>query len=197
MFFLVSIARRLSDPLGEYVKVDPKHIGVGMYQHDINDNLLTESLNEVVMECVSFVGVDVNTASAALLKHVAGLTETRAENIIKHRLENGPFKSREDIKKVKQIGSKTFTQCAGFVRIDPLTAGISAYNLLDSTWVHPESYGLAQKIIKKCNISTDIIGSKKCIKKINEFEKLHSLEDLAKMFSSPAERVRLINYILK
>lgn len=165
---IVSIARRLSDPLAELVKVEPKHLGVGMYQHDVNEKLLLDSLNEIVMECVSFVGVDLNTASVALLKwvfcffllislveyrfntfrHIAGLNATRAENILKYRMENGPFKSRDELKKVKSIGDKTFTQCAGFVRIEPLTANVTKYNLLDSTWVHPESYRTAEKIMK-------------------------------------------------
>lgn len=127
----VSIARRLNDPLSEYVKIEPKHIGVGMYQHDVNEKMLTESLNEVISECVSFVGVDINTASLSVLKwvflkyivhtllkiiiyrHIAGLTEKKAEKILQHRAEKGLFKTRDDILKVKSIGEKTFVQCAG------------------------------------------------------------------------------------
>ena len=121
----VSIARRLQDPLGEYVKIEAKHLGVGMYQHDINEKILAETLDEVVIECVSFVGVDINTASISLLSHVAGLTAKKADHIIQHRMKNGPFTSREQLMKVKYIGDKTFVQCSGFLRIEPLTAGIS------------------------------------------------------------------------
>lgn len=187
----VSVARRLADPLAELVKIEAKHLGVGMYQHDINERHLSESLNEVVMECVSFVGVDVNTTSSALLRHVAGLTESRAENICKYRTENGPFQSRDELKKVKLIGSKTFEQCAGFLRIVPSTTGRTAnYNVLDSTWVHPESYTLAQKIMRKCNVQKENIGTVPFIAKINEFSNKISIDDLAKEFKAPKERVR-------
>ena len=107
----VSIARRLNDPLCEYVKIEPRNLGVGMYQHDINPKDLTDTLDQVVMECVSFVGVDLNTASSALLSRVAGLSLKKAEMILQHRAENGTFKSREDLLKVKGIGPKIFTQC--------------------------------------------------------------------------------------
>ncbi|XP_064596790.1 S1 RNA-binding domain-containing protein 1-like [Liolophura sinensis] len=115
----VSIARRLQDPLAELVKIDPKHIGVGMYQHDVSDSLLHKSLDSVVEECVSFVGVDVNSGSECLLRRVAGLTETRAKNIVAWRQTNGPFVNRMQIKLVKGIGEKSFVQCAGFVRVLP------------------------------------------------------------------------------
>jgi competence ComEA-like helix-hairpin-helix protein len=162
-----------------------------MYQHDINEKQLTESLDEVVMECVSFVGVDINTASVSLLGHVAGLTEKRAEHIIKHRSQNGPFKSREDLKKVKFIGEKTFVQCAGFIRIEPLTAGVTKYNLLDSTWVHPESYELAEAIMRKCDLSNREIGSASFIDKIKRFAATSSSEMLEKYFEEPFERVNI------
>lgn len=122
-------------------------------------------------------------------RHVAGLTAVRAENIIKHRTEKGPFKSREELKKVKQIGEKTFTQCAGFVRIEPLTAGIDKYNLLDSTWVHPESYDIAKRIITSSGLTLDQIGSAICIAKVKEFEQKNPLHVLAKDMSMPEERV--------
>lgn len=111
----ISIARRLNDPLNEFVKVEPKHLGVGMYQHDLNEKVLSETLDEVVMECVSFVGVDINTASKDILSHVAGLTNLRAEKILSYREENGPFRNRKDLLKVKSIGEKIFSQCAGWV----------------------------------------------------------------------------------
>jgi competence ComEA-like helix-hairpin-helix protein len=186
----VSIARRLSDPLCELVKVEPHHLGVGMYQHDINEKQLIESLNEVVMECVSYVGVDINTASVCLLSHVAGLTAKRAENVVKHRQQHGPFKSREDLKKVKFIGDKTFVQCAGFVRIEPLTAGVKDdYNFLDSTWVHPESYELANMIMRRCDLTNSSVGSGRFIEKIKRFAAVSASEALEKEFKQPFERV--------
>ena len=161
-----------------------------MYQHDINEKILSESLNEVVMECVSFVGVDINTASVTLLKHIAGLTAVRAENILKYRNENGPFTSREELKKVKQIGPKTFVQCAGFIRIEPLTANVTEYNILDSTWVHPESYDLAKSILKKVKLSLKDVGSKACIEKITSIASKQFVTTLADDLKKPEERVR-------
>lgn len=197
--YTVSIARRLNDPLGEFVKVEPRHLGVGMYQHDVNEKLLTESLNEVVMECVSFVGVDINTASVALLRHVAGLTATRAENIVKHRTDNGPFRSRTELQKVKQIGAKTFVQCAGFVRIEPLTAGggsgstTTPLNRLDSTWVHPESYELAARIMRKVPMAPHEIGTTDGIARMTAFARSSDgrAAQLATEMRLPEERVSL------
>lgn len=120
---------------------------------------------------------------------MAGLTAVRAENIIKHRTENGPFKSREELKKVKQIGDKTFTQCAGFVRIEPLTAGIDKYNLLDSTWVHPESYDIAKRIITSSGLTMDQIGSAVFIAKVKGFAQKNPIHALAMDMSMPEERV--------
>jgi competence ComEA-like helix-hairpin-helix protein len=172
----ISIARRLLDPLCELVKIEPKHIGVGMYQHDVNEKMLKGSLDEIVSECVSFVGVDLNVASLSLLKHVAGLTEKRAEAILKHREENGAFKSRKELMKVKSIGPKTFTQCAGFIRINALTAGTKEIDPLDSTNVHPESYDKARAIIKECGLKMDDIGSGKFVRKIQEYQKKEEIE---------------------
>lgn len=196
--YTVSIARRLGDPLGEFVKVEAKHLGVGMYQHDVNDKLLTESLNEVVMECVSFVGVDINTASVTLLRHVAGLTAVRAENIIKHRNEHGPFRSRDELKLVRQIGEKTFVQCAGFVRIEPLTtsgdrSSPDDYNPLDSTWVHPESYDLAAHIVHASGSSVKKIGSPECIAAIQAFVgSSNACAEMAQRFGQPVERIQSV-----
>ena len=139
----VSIARRLQDPLAELVKIDPKSIGVGQYQHDMNQKRLSMTLDQVVESCVSSVGADLNTASQALLTRIAGIGEKLAKNICDYRLENGRFKSREELKKVKGLGKRAFTQCAGFLRVP---GGDEA---LDNTAVHPESYGAARKLLKK------------------------------------------------
>ena len=140
----VSIARRLQDPLAELVKIDPKAIGVGQYQHDMPQARLDETLSGVVEDCVNAVGVDVNTASAPLLRRVAGLNATTAKNIVKYREENGPFTGRKQILKVPKVGPKAFEQCAGFLRV-PESAAI-----LDHTGVHPESYKAAEKLLSLC-----------------------------------------------
>jgi len=138
----VSIARRLQDPLAELVKIDPKAIGVGQYQHDMNQKRLGQTLAGVVEDCVNSVGVDLNTASAALLSHVAGINTAIAQNIVVWREENGSFKSRKELLKVSKLGAKTFEQCAGFLRIP------GAKNILDNTSVHPESYEGCEKLLK-------------------------------------------------
>ena len=137
----VSIARRLQDPLAELVKIDPKSIGVGQYQHDMKPARLDESLTGVVEDCVNSVGVDVNTASHSLLSYIAGINATRAKNIVKYREENGEFKSRSEILKVPRIGAKAYEQCAGFLRVP------SSKKILDNTGVHPESYDAAEKLL--------------------------------------------------
>jgi uncharacterized protein len=139
----VSIARRLQDPLAELVKIDPKSIGVGQYQHDIAESTLTRSLNAVVEDCVNAVGVEVNTASAPLLARVSGVTTTLAENIVKHRDVHGPFKSRLDLKQVARLGAKAYEQCAGFLRIRGGT------DPLDSSGVHPEAYSVVRRILTR------------------------------------------------
>ena len=138
----VSIARRLQDPLAELVKIDPKSIGVGQYQHDMPQARLGEALDGVVEDCVNAVGVDVNTASAPLLARVAGLTQTTAKNMVKYREENGPFTTRKQILKVPKLGPKAFEQCAGFLRVP------ESKSPLDNTAVHPESYAAAQKLLE-------------------------------------------------
>ena len=137
----VSIARRLQDPLAELVKIDPKAIGVGQYQHDMPPKRLDEALSGVVEDCVNAVGVDVNTASASLLEHVAGLGGATAKNIVKYREANGPFTARRQILKVPKLGPRAFEQCAGFLRVP------ESKNVLDNTAVHPESYGAAEKLL--------------------------------------------------
>lgn len=138
----ISIGRRLQDPLAELVKIDPKSIGVGQYQHDVNQKQLSESLANVVEDCVNHVGVDLNMATPSLLRYIAGINETVAKNIVEYRDENGKFTNRKQIKKVKKLGDKAFTQCAGFLRIP------GGDEPLDNTAVHPESYTVAQAILK-------------------------------------------------
>ncbi|MEY5047724.1 MAG: hypothetical protein RLZZ175_1083 [Bacteroidota bacterium] len=138
----VSIGRRLMDPLAELVKIDPKSIGVGQYQHDVEQNKLKHMLDDVVMSCVNAVGVEVNTASKQLLTYVSGLGPALAQNIVEYRNANGPFKSRTELKKVPRLGEKVFEQAAGFLRIN------NAKNILDSSAVHPESYAIVEKMAK-------------------------------------------------
>ena len=145
----ISIARRLQDPLAELVKIEPKAIGVGQYQHDMKQARLTEALGGVVEGCVNGVGVDVNTASYSLLSYVSGINTTVAKNIVKYREENGEFKTRAQILKVPKLGEKAFTQCAGFLRIH------DGKQVFDSTGVHPESYAIAEDLLKRFGFSTE------------------------------------------
>ena len=150
-----SIARRLQDPLAELVKIDPKSIGVGQYQHDMNQKKLSEALSGVVEDCVNKVGVDLNTASAPLLSYISGISGAIAKNIVAYREENGRFTDRKQLLKVAKLGPKAFEQCAGFMRIQNGT------NPLDGTSVHPESYEAAEKLLKKQGFSLeDISGGK-------------------------------------
>lgn len=149
----VSIARRLQDPLAELVKIDPKSIGVGQYQHDMKPARLDEALGGVVEDCVNSVGVDVNTASYSLLSYVAGINTTSAKNIVRYREENGEFTSRAAIKKVPRIGDKAFEQCAGFLRVP------GSKEILDITGVHPESYPAAKKLLEKFGYTVDDVKS--------------------------------------
>lgn len=151
----VSIARRLQDPLAELVKIDPKAIGVGQYQHDMNQKRLDESLGGVVEDCVNNVGVDLNTASAPLLSYVSGISTAIAKNVVEYREENGKFKARNELKKVKKLGNKTFEQCAGFLRIT------DGENILDNTSVHPESYKAAKLLLEKMGYSLEDVRAKK------------------------------------
>ncbi|NSW90764.1 MAG: RNA-binding transcriptional accessory protein [Firmicutes bacterium] len=169
----VSIARRLQDPLAELVKIDPKSIGVGQYQHDMNQKRLDESLRGVVEDCVNRVGVDLNTASPSLLSYVSGINAGLAKNIVEYREEKGKFKSRDELKKVKRMGDKTFEQCAGFLRIP------EGENVLDNTAVHPESYQAALKLLKFMGYSIEDVKNRKLgdmRKKIEE----KGIENIAK-----------------
>ncbi len=158
----VSIGRRLMDPLAELVKIDPKSIGVGQYQHDVGQAKLQEALDEVVMSCVNAVGVEINTASRHLLTYISGLGPQLAQNIIDYRMEKGPFRSRQEIQKVKRMGTKAFEQSAGFLRIK------NAENPLDSSAVHPESYHVVEKMAKdlNCNVQ-ELISNENKRKEIN------------------------------
>ncbi|MGR5363395.1 Tex family protein [Vibrio mediterranei] len=161
----VSIARRLQDPLAELVKIDPKSIGVGQYQHDVSQTMLAKRLDAVVEDCVNAVGVDVNTASAALLTRVAGLSSTLAQNIVDYRDENGRFEARTTLKKVARLGPKAFEQCAGFLRI------MNGKNPLDASSVHPEAYPVVKTIAEKTGRKVQtIIGDSSFLKSINAID---------------------------
>ena len=161
----VSIGRRLMDPLAELVKIDPKSIGVGQYQHDVNQKLLNEELGHVVESCVNAVGVELNSASEQLLSYVSGVGPQIASNIVKYRNENGGFKSRKQLLKVPRLGEKAYEQCAGFLRIH------DAAQPLDASAVHPESYHIVEKMAKKLNVEVrELIGNKELIAKINPKE---------------------------
>lgn len=170
-----SMARRLQDPLAELVKIDPKSIGVGQYQHDMNQTKLSEQLEAVVEDCVNKVGVDVNTASAPLLSYISGVSKTVATNIVKYREENGSFQSRRELLKVPKLGPKAYEQCAGFLRIR------EGKEPLDNTGVHPESYEAAKSLLKLLGYTEEDIRNgktKEIVKKLKE--KSRSLEDLRK-----------------
>jgi uncharacterized protein len=157
----VSIGRRLSDPLAELVKIDPKSIGVGQYQHDVDQNKLKEQLDSVVMSCVNAVGINVNTASKSLLSYVSGIGEKMAENIVAYRSENGPFEDRKQLKKVPRLGEKAYQQAAAFIRIK------DGKNPLDNSAVHPEAYAIVEKMAKDLGVKTsDLIANKEKIAQI-------------------------------
>ena len=172
----VSIARRLQDPLAELVKIDPKSIGVGQYQHDMKPARLDEALTGVVEDCVNSVGVDVNTASHSLLSYIAGINSTSAKNIVKYREENGAFKSRAEILKVPRIGAKAYEQCAGFLRVP------DSKFILDNTGVHPESYEAALKLLNKFEYTQEDVKANKLSMLRVKAEK-YGLKKLAEEFS--------------
>lgn len=194
----ISLAKRVLDPLCEMVKVDPKHLGVGMYQHDISEKKLESELDEVVSECVSNVGIDINNAPLRILKRVAGLTDSRAKAIIEAREKKGSFVNRDELKSVKGIGPKTFQQCAGFIKIIPATIiakkGKSKFqtNKLDQTIIHPEDYNTAKKILSRNGLNPDDIGSSELINKLTEFMRTQNLLLIAKDIGIPLETLKLI-----
>lgn len=180
----ISIARRLMDPLSELVKIDPKSIGVGLYQHDVDQNQLSESLDHVVESCVNAVGVDLNTASSSLLKYVAGINSRVADNIVKHREEKGKFHSREELKSVKGLGINAFVQASGFLRIP------DGDTFFDRTAVHPESYSAAEKLLDALHldlnaIQTDGSALKKAVKQSDT-----KMSDLATLCNSGQETLQ-------
>lgn len=190
-----SIARRLQDPLAELVKIDPKSIGVGQYQHDMNQKKLSGALGGVVEDCVNKVGVDLNTASASLLEYISGISKVIAKNIVSYREENGRFLTRAQLLKVAKLGPKAYEQCAGFMRIN------DGKNPLDGTSVHPESYGATKKLLEKLGYQPeDIRGGKLAgiSKKIGDYKKLAAeleigtmtLQDIVKELEKPARDPR-------
>ncbi len=187
----ISIGRRLLDPLSELVKIDAKSIGVGQYQHDVNQNRLKDSLDNVVQSCVNYVGVDVNTASKHLLTYVSGLTATTAKNIVEYRGKNGAFKSRSELLKVSMLGPKAYEQCAGFLRIP------GAENPLDNSAVHPESYGIVEEMAQKMSCTVgDIIARSDIRKQINakdfisETAGAYTIDDILKELEKPGRDPR-------
>lgn len=187
----VSIARRLMDPLAELVKLDPKSIGVGQYQHDVDQNALKRSLDDVVMSCVNGVGVEVNTASKQLLSYVSGIGAQIADNIVKQRNETGPFKSRDDLKKVPRLGSKAFEQAAGFLRIN------DAANPLDRSAVHPESYPIVEKMAQDLNCTVSDLMTNELLRKKIDLQKyvtetvgIPTLKDIVNELNKPGRDPR-------
>ncbi len=187
----VSIARRLQDPLAELVKIEPKAIGVGQYQHDVNQTQLARKLDAVVEDCVNAVGVDLNTASAPLLARVAGMTKTLAQNIVEYRDENGRFESRAELKKVPRLGPKAFEQCAGFMRI------ADGKNPLDASGVHPEAYPVVEKILQATAQSIqDLMGNAGVVRQldakqfIDEQFGLPTVQDIFKELEKPGRDPR-------
>ncbi|MCO4814553.1 MAG: RNA-binding transcriptional accessory protein [Flavobacteriales bacterium] len=193
----VSIGRRLMDPLAELVKIDPKSVGVGQYQHEVNQTRLKEALDDVVISCVNTVGVDVNTASEYLLSYISGLGPTLAENIVAYRKENGRINSREELKKIKRLGSKAFEQAAGFIRIK------NGKNPLDNSSVHPESYAIVKAMAKKINTPMDhLIGEKEKVDKLDwkDFSTIDKItfddviKELKKPGLDPRKKVKVLEF---
>ena len=185
----VSIGRRLMDPLAELVKIDAKSVGVGQYQHEVNQTQLKEALDDVVISCVNTVGVDLNTASPYLLSYVSGLGSTLAENIVAYRTENGGIKSRDELKKVKRLGEKAFEQAAGFLRVR------DAENPLDNSSVHPESYKLVSSMAKKLKVDIkELLGNEELLKAIKktDFPDIdgYTFDDIIKELKKPGRDPR-------
>ncbi|WP_081936466.1 Tex family protein [Veillonella montpellierensis] len=180
----VSLARRVQDPLAESVKIDPKSIGVGQYQHDVNQKQLSHTLDQVVETVVNHVGVELNTASPAILQHVAGISGTVANNIVAYRQEHGTFTSRKELLKVARLGPAAFTQCAGFLRIQ------SASNALDATSVHPESYALAERIVDELGFTVEDLHDKEALQNLQIRLPLVDVEQMAHTLNAGVPTVR-------
>ena len=170
----VSIARRIQDPLAELVKIEPKSIGVGQYQHDVNEKALDEKLSEVVVDAVNNVGANLNTASESLLSYISGLNKTIAKNIVTYRNEHGKFNSREELNNVSKLGPKTYEQCVGFLRV------YEGFEELDETSIHPESYDIAKKVLKYLDINVKDLGKNIAIEKVSKA----NAKQLAEMYNS-------------
>lgn len=190
-----SMARRLQDPLAELVKIDPKSIGVGQYQHDMNQKKLSEALGGVVEDCVNKVGVDLNTASVSLLEYISGISKTIAKNIVDYREENGKFTSRSQLLNVAKLGPKAFEQCAGFMRIS------DGKNPLDATGVHPESYDATKAVLEKLGYTMEDVKNRNVVgisKKVSDYKALAdeagvgeiTLRDIVKELEKPARDPR-------
>jgi uncharacterized protein len=187
----VSIGRRLADPLAELVKIDPKSIGVGQYQHDVDQSLLKKKLDEVVESCVNSVGVELNTASVSLLSYVSGIGPALAQSIVRHRVFHGPFRTREDLKNVEGMGPKKFEQCAGFLRIR------DGINPLDASAVHPERYALVEKMARHLNCEVaELVSNPEKVKKIDkkifldDNTGIHTLNDIISELEKPGRDPR-------
>ena len=190
----VSIARRIQDPLAELVKIDPKSIGVGQYQHDVAQNKLNKSLEDVVVDAVNKVGVNLNTCSTSLLSYVSGLSKSVAKNIIDYREKNDKFTSREELKKVAKLGPKTYEQCVGFLRI------LEGKNPLDMTGIHPESYDIANKLLAIMGLTTKDLGTEAMKEKVAELDRIelvkslnvdrYTLDDILDAFVAPLRDIR-------
>jgi uncharacterized protein len=172
----VSIGRRLQDPLAELVKIDPKSIGVGQYQHDVTAKKLDESLKGTVEDCVNNVGVDLNVATPSLLTYISGINSSIAQNIVAYREENGKFKSRKELLKVKRLGAKAFEQCAGFLRV------LESKEALDNTSVHPESYDVAKNLLRLLDYTEEELKNKR-LRDIDKRAEVSGIEDLAEKLS--------------
>ena len=187
-----SIARRVQDPLAELVKITPESIGVGQYQHDMNQKKLKEALGGVVEDCVNAVGIDLNTASAPLMEYVSGISKVVAKNIVQYREENGSFKERKELLKVPKLGPKAYEQCAGFLRIR------DGKNPLDNTGVHPETYDAAKELLKKTNSSLEDVRSGSAVIFIKDYKKMAeelgvgeiTLTDMVKEMQKPGRDPR-------
>ena len=190
----ISIARRIQDPLAELVKIDPKSIGVGQYQHDVTQSKLNKSLDDVVVDAVNKVGVNLNTASISLLSYVSGLSKAVSKNIINYREQNGKFYSREELKKVAKLGPKTYEQCVGFLRI------IDGNNRLDMTPIHPESYDKALELLKILKLDVSYLGTNEIKEEISKLDKteiskklsidMYTLNDILDAFIAPLRDIR-------
>ncbi|XP_068183516.1 S1 RNA-binding domain-containing protein 1 isoform X2 [Antennarius striatus] len=215
----VSIGRRVQDPLAELVKIDPKHIGIGTYQHDVSAKALKAALDGVVQECVSFVGVDINICSETLMRHIAGLNAGRARSIAEWREKNGPFSNREQLKRVKGMGPKTFQQCAGFIRINLQTSALSSsrpasavlgkpagkaskgktcvnipssFNPLDQTCIHPESYHVAERFLSTVGGNPEQIGSASLRQRVERKVGNSSMDELSRTVNTTPETLKIV-----